>query len=228
MSISVDLWPQPAVKITSTTSTHPRLAPLCSRFLQTSPCLTELFKAVYFPSVYTIFRLIFFFLFPCLFFLFWKRKYGFIKAQSLSITLYRALFLSINLPDFFFFTWCSELVIRLWLLMPPDTNPVHYSPTYKIMTYPPPTLWDLPGPWSRLNASFMGTHTASLPPENTPVYAVTPQTQTQNSPNREREANGLYFSFLRVNRLVIYHGINMPDMFMKAVISRSKKFPKES
>lgn len=91
------------------------------------------------------------------FFLFWKRKYGFIKAQSLSITLYRALFLSINLPDFFFFTWCSELVIRLWLLMPPDTNPVHYSPTYKIMTYPPPTLWDLPGPWSRLNASFMGT-----------------------------------------------------------------------
>lgn len=57
----------------------------------------------------------------------------------------------------FFFTWCSELVIRLWLLMPPDTNPVHYSPTYKIMTYPPPTLWDLPGPWSRLNASFMGT-----------------------------------------------------------------------
>lgn len=157
MSISVDLWPQPAVKITSTTSTHPRLAPLCLRFLQTSPCLTELFKAVYFPSVYTIFRLIFFSLFPCLFFLFWKRKYGFIKAQSLSITLYRALFLSINLPDFFFFTWCSELVIRLWLLMPPDTNPVHYSPTYKIMTYPPPTLWDLPGPWSRLNASFMGT-----------------------------------------------------------------------
>lgn len=72
------------------------------------------------------------------------------------------------------------------------------------------------------------SHTASLPPENTPVYAVTPQTQTQNSPNREREANGLYFSFLRVNRLVIYHGINMPDMFMKAVISRSKKFPKES
>lgn len=232
MSISVDLWPQPAVKITSTTSTHPRLAPLCSRFLQNSPCLTELFKAVYFPSVYTIFRLIFFSLFPCLFFLFWKRKYGFIKAQGLSITLYRALFLSINLPDFFFFTWCSELVIRLWLLMPPDTNPVHYSPTYKIMTYPPPTLWDLPGPWSRLNASFMGhpfiSHTASLPPENTPVYAVTPQTQTQNSPNREREANGLYFSFLRVNRLVIYHGINMPDMFMKAVISRSKKFPKES
>lgn len=99
----------------------------------------------------------FFSLFPCLFFLFWKRKYGFIKAQSLSITLYRALFLSINLPDFFFFTWCSELVIRLWLLMPPDTNSVHYSPTYKIMTYPPPTLWDLPGPWSRLNASFMGT-----------------------------------------------------------------------
>lgn len=68
------------------------------------------------------------------------------------------------------------------------------------------------------------SHTASLPPENTPVYAVTPQTQTQNSPNREREANGLYFSFLPVNRLVIYHGINMPDMFMKAVISRSKSF----
>lgn len=43
-------------------------------------------------------------------------------------------------PISFFFTWCSELVIRLWLLMPPDTNPVHYSPTYKIMTYPPPTL----------------------------------------------------------------------------------------
>lgn len=157
MSISVDLWPQPAVKITSTTSTHPRLAPLCSRFLQTSPCLTELFKAVYFPSVYTIFRLIFSLSLSLPFFFFWKRKYGFIKAQSLSITLYRALFLSINLPDFFFFTWCSELVIRLWLLMPPDTNPVHYSPTYKIMTYPPPTLWDLPGPWSRLNASFMGT-----------------------------------------------------------------------
>lgn len=74
MSISVDLWPQPAVKITSTTSTHPRLAPLCSRFLQTSPCLTELFKAVYFPSVYTIFRLIFFSLFPCLFFSFLKKK----------------------------------------------------------------------------------------------------------------------------------------------------------
>lgn len=146
MSISVDLWPQPAVKITSTTSTHPRLAPLCSRFLQTSPCLTELFKAVYFPSVYTIFRLIFFSLFPCLFFLFWKRKYGFIKAQGLSITLYRALFLSINLPDFFFFTWCSELVIRLWLRMPPDTNPVHYSPTYKIMTYPLPPFEIFQGP----------------------------------------------------------------------------------
>lgn len=79
----------------------------------------------------------FFFLSFLAFFFF---KYGFIKAQSLSITLYRVLFLSINLPDFFFFTWCSELVIRLWLLMPPDTNPVHYSPTYKIMTYPPPTL----------------------------------------------------------------------------------------
>lgn len=73
MSISVDLWPQPAVKITSTTSTHPRLAPLCSRFLQTSPCLTELFKAVYFPSVYTIFRLIFFSL-SLPFFSFLKKK----------------------------------------------------------------------------------------------------------------------------------------------------------
>lgn len=154
MSISVDLWPHPAVKITSTTSTHPRLAPLCSRFLQTSPCLTELFKAFYFPSVYTIFRLIFFSLSPCFFF-FWKRKYGLIKAQGLSITLYRVLFLSINLPDFFFHPkqWTGYQIMAV---NASDTNPVHYSPTYKIMTYPPPTLWDLPGPWSRLNASFMG------------------------------------------------------------------------
>lgn len=75
------------------------------------------------------------------FFSFLKKKIRLHQGSGLmSITLYRALFLSINLPDFFFFTWCSELVIRLWLLMPPDTNPVHYSPTYKIMTYPPPTL----------------------------------------------------------------------------------------
>lgn len=150
----------------------------------------------------------------------------------MSITLYRALFLSINLPDFFFFTWCSELVIRLWLLMPPDTNPVHYSPTFKnndiSPSHPLRSSRALVPTECLLYGDPFISHTASLPPENTPVYAVTPQTQTQNSPNREREANGLYFSFLRVNRLVIYHGINMPDMFMKAVISRSKKFPKES
>lgn len=100
----------------------------------------------------------FFLSLPLPFFSFLKKKIRLHQGSGLmSITLYRVLFLSINLPDFFFFTWCSELVIRLWLLMPPDTNPVHYSPTYKIMTYPPPTLWDLPGPWSRLNASFMGT-----------------------------------------------------------------------
>lgn len=232
MSISVDLWPQPAVKITTTTSTHPRLAPLCSRFLQTSPCLTELFKAVYFPSVYTIFRLIFFSLFPCLFFLFWKRKYGFIKAQSLSITLYRALFLSINLPDFFFFhlvQWTGYQIMAANAsrhkpsplfsdIQNNDISPSHPLRSYRALVPTECLLYGDP---------FI-SHTASLPPENTPVYAVTPQTQTQNSPNREREANGLYFSFLRVNRLVIYHGINMPDMFMKAVISRSKKFPKES
>lgn len=158
MSISVDLWPQPAVKITSTTSTHPRLAPLCSRFLQTSPCLTELFKAVYFPSVYTIFRLIFFSLFPCLFFFFFEKENTASSRLRACQSLYTGLIsCQSTSPISFFFTWCSELVIRLWLLMPPDTNPVHYSPTYKIMTYPPPTLWDLPGPWSRLNASFMGT-----------------------------------------------------------------------
>lgn len=232
MSISVDLWPQPAVKITSTTSTHPRLAPLCSRFLQTSPCLTELFKAVYFPSVYTIFRLIFFSLFPCLFFLFWKRKYGFIKAQGLSITLYRALFLSINLPDFFFFhlvQWTGYQIMAANAsrhkpsplfsdIQNNDISPSHPLRSSRALVPTECLLYGDP---------FI-SHTASLPPENTPVYAVTPQTQTQNSPNREREANGLYFSFLRVNRLVIYHGINMPDMFMKAVISRSKKFPKES
>lgn len=232
MSISVDLWPQPAVKITSTTSTHPRLAPLCSRFLQTSPCLTELFKAVYFPSVYTIFRLIFFFLFPCLFFLFWKRKYGFIKAQGLSITLYRALFLSINLPDFFFFhlvQWTGYQIMAANAsrhkpsplfsdIQNNDISPSHPLRSSRALVPTECLLYGDP---------FI-SHTASLPQENTPVYAVTPQTQTQNSPNREREANGLYFSFLRVNRLVIYHGINMPDMFMKAVISRSKKFPKES
>lgn len=232
MSISVDLWPQPAVKITSTTSTHPRLAPLCSRFLQTSPCLTELFKAVYFPSVYTIFRLIFFSLFPCLFFLFWKRKYGFIKAQGLSITLYRALFLSINLPDFFFFhlvQWTGYQIMAANAsrhkpsplfsdIQNNDISPSHPLRSSRALVPTECLLYGDP---------FI-SHTASLPPENTPVYAVTPQTQTQNSPNREREANGLYFSFLRVNRLVIYHGINMPDMFMKAVISRSIKFPKES
>lgn len=156
MSISVDLWPQPAVKITSTTSTHPRLAPLCSRFLQTSPCLTELFKAVYFPSVYTIFRLIFFSL-SLPFFSFLKKKIRLHQGSELVNHSIQGSFPVNQPPCFFFFTWCSELVIRLWLLMPPDTNPVHYSPTYKIMTYPPPTLWDLPGPWSRLNASFMGT-----------------------------------------------------------------------
>lgn len=232
MSISVDLWPQPAVKITSTTSTHPRLAPLCSRFLQTSPCLTELFKAVYFPSVYTIFRLIFFSLFPCLFFLFWKRKYGFIKAQGLSITLYRALFLSINLPDFLFFhlvQWTGYQIMAANAsrhkpsplfsdIQNNDISPSHPLRSSRALVPTECLLYGDP---------FI-SHTASLPPENTPVYAVTPQTQTPNSPNREREANGLYFSFLRVNRLVIYHGINMHDMFMKAVISRSKKFPKES
>lgn len=89
------------------------------------------------------------------FFFFWKRKYGLIKAQGLSITLYRVLFLSINLPDFFFHPkqWTGYQIMAV---NASDTNPVHYSPTYKIMTYPPPTLWDLPGPWSRLNASFMG------------------------------------------------------------------------
>lgn len=90
-----------------------------------------------------------------LFFFFWKRKYGLIKAQGLSITLYRVLFLSINLPDFFFHPkqWTGYQIMAV---NASDTNPVHYSLTYKIMTYPPPTLWDLPGPWSRLNASFMG------------------------------------------------------------------------
>lgn len=142
----------------------------------------------------------------------------------MSITLYRALFLSINLPDFFFFTWCSELVIRLWLLMPPDdiqNNDI--SPSHPLRSSRALVLTEC-----LLYGDPFISHTASLPPENTLVFAVTPQTQTQNSPNREREANGLYFSFLRVNRLVIYHGINMPNMFMKAVISRSKKFPKES
>lgn len=192
MSISVDLWPQPAVKITSTTSTHPRLAPLCSRFLQTSPCLTELFKAVYFPSVYTIFRLIFFSLFPCLFFLFWKRKYGFIKAQSLSITLYRALFLSINLPNFFFFhlvQWTGYQIMAANAsrhkpsplfsdIQNNDISPSHPLRSSRALVPTECLLYGDP---------FI-SHTASLPPENTPVYAVTPQTQTQNSPNREWES----------------------------------------
>lgn len=192
MSISVDLWPQPAVKITSTTSTHPRLAPLCSRFLQTSPCLTELFKAVYFPSVYTIFRLIFFSLFPCLFFLFWKRKYGFIKAQGLSITLYRALFLSINLPDFFFFhlvQWTGYQIMAANasrhkpspLFSNIQNNDISPSPPLRSSRALVPTECLLYGD------PFI-SHTASLPQENTPVYAVTPQTQTQNSPNREWES----------------------------------------
>lgn len=157
MSISVDLWPQPAVKV-QVQHQHIPASLLCARASYKPPRAWPSSSKRFISHQFTPSSVWFFFsLFPCLFFLFWKRKYGFIKAQSLSITLYRALFLSINLPDFFFFTWCSELVIRLWLLMPPDTNPVHYSPTYKIMTYPPPTLWDLPGPWSRLNASFMGT-----------------------------------------------------------------------
>lgn len=192
MSISVDLWPQPAVKITSTTSTHPRLAPLCSRFLQTSPCLTELFKAVYFPSVYTIFRLIFFSLFPCLFFLFWKRKYGFIKAQGLSITLYRALFLSINLPDFFFFhlvQWTG------YQIMAANASRHKPSPLFSDIqnndispSHPLRSSRSLVPTECLLYGDPFISHTASLPPENTPVYAVTPQTQTQNSPNREWES----------------------------------------
>lgn len=171
-------------------------------------------------------------LFPCLFFLFWKRKYGFIKAQGLSITLYRALFLSINLPDFFFFhlvQWTGYQIMAANAsrhkpsplfsnIQNNDISPSHPLRSSRALVPTECLLYGDP---------FI-SHTASLPPENIPVYAITPQTQTQNSPNREREANGLYFSFLRVNRLVIYHGINMPDMFMKAVISRSKKFPKES
>lgn len=231
MSISVDLWPQPAVKITSTTSTHPRLAPLCSRFLQTSPCLTRALQSGLFPISLHHLPFDFFFLFPCLFFLFWKRKYGFIKAQSLSITTQGSF--PVNQPPRFLFfhlvQWTGYQIMAANAsrhkpsplfsdIQNNDISPSHPLRSSRALVPTECLLYGDP---------FI-SHTASLPPENTPVYAVTPQTQTQNSPNREREANGLYFSFLRVNRLVIYHGINMPDMFMKAVISRSKKFPKES
>lgn len=232
MSISVDLWPQPAVKITTTTSTHPRLAPLCSRFLQTSPCLTELFKAVYFPSVYTIFRLIFFLSLSLPFFSFLKKKIRLHQGSGLVNHSIQGSFPVNQPPRFLFFhlvQWTGYQIMA--------ANASRHKPS--------PLFSDIqnndisPSPPLRSSRALVPTecllygdpfisHTASLPPENTPVYAVTPQTQTQNSPNREREANGLYFSFLRVNRLVIYHGINMHDMFMKTVISRSKKFPKES
>lgn len=232
MSISVDLWPQPAVKITSTTSTHPRLAPLCSRFLQTSPCLTELFKAVYFPSVYTIFRLIFFFSLSLPFFSFLKKKIRLHQGSGLVNHSIQGSFPVNQPPRFLFFhlvQWTGYQIMAANAsrhkpsplfsdIQNNDISPSHPLRSSRALVPTECLLYGDP---------FI-SHTASLPPENTPVYAVTPQTQTQNSPNREREANGLYFSFLRVNRLVIYHGINMPDMFMKAVISRSKKFPKES
>lgn len=231
MSISVDLWPQPAVKITSTTSTHPRLAPLCSRFLQTSPCLTELFKAVYFPSVYTIFRLIFSLSFLA-FFSFLKKKIRLHQGSELVNHSIQGSFPVNQPPRFLFFhlvQWTGYQIMAANAsrhkpsplfsdIQNNDISPSHPLRSSRALVPTECLLYGDP---------FI-SHTASLPPENTPVYAVTPQTQTQNSPNREREANGLYFSFLRVNRLVIYHGINMPDMFMKAVISRSKKFPKES
>lgn len=231
MSISVDLWPQPAVKITTTTSTHPRLAPLCSRFLQTSPCLTELFKAVYFPSVYTIFRLIFFSL-SLPFFSFLKKKIRLHQGSELVNHSIQGSFPVNQPPRFLFFhlvQWTGYQIMAANAsrhkpsplfsdIQNNDISPSHPLRSSRALVPTECLLYGDP---------FI-SHTASLPPENTPVYAVTPQTQTQNSPNREREANGLYFSFLRVNRLVIYHGINMPDMFMKAVISRSKKFPKES
>lgn len=231
MSISVDLWPQPAVKITSTTSTHPRLAPLCSRFLQTSPCLTELFKAVYFPSVYTIFRLIFFSL-SLPFFSFLKKKIRLHQGSELVNHSIQGSF-PVNQPPWFLFfhlvQWTGYQIMAANAsrhkpsplfsdIQNNDISPSHPLRSSRALVPTECLLYGDP---------FI-SHTASLPPENTPVYAVTPQTQTQNSPNREREANGLYFSFLWVNRLVIYHGINMPDMFMKAIISRSKKFPKES
>lgn len=232
MSISVDLWPQPAVKITSTTSTHPRLAPLCSRFLQTSPCLTELFKAVYFPSVYTIFRLIFFLSLSLPFFSFLKKKIRLHQGSELVNHSIQGSFPVNQPPRFLFFhlvQWTGYQIMAANAsrhkpsplfsdIQNNDISPSHPLRSSRALVPTECLLYGDP---------FI-SHTASLPPENTPVYAVTPQTQTQNLPNREREANGLYFSFLRVNRLVIYHGINMPDMFMKAVISRSKKFPKES
>lgn len=232
MSISVDLWPQPAVKITTTTSTHPRLAPLCSRFLQTSPCLTELFKAVYFPSVYTIFRLIFFLSLSLPFFSFLKKKIRLHQGSELVNHSIQGSFPVNQPPRFLFFhlvQWTGYQIMAANAsrhkpsplfsdIQNNDISPSHPLRSSRALVPTECLLYGDP---------FI-SHTASLPPENTPVYAVTPQTQTQNSPNREREANGLYFSFLRVNRLVIYHGINMPDMFMKAVISRSKKFPKES
>lgn len=232
MSISVDLWPQPAVKITSTTSTHPRLAPLCSRFLQTSPCLTELFKAVYFPSVYTIFRLIFSLSLSLPFFSFLKKKIRLHQGSELVNHSIQGSFPVNQPPRFLFFhlvQWTGYQIMAANAsrhkpsplfsdIQNNDISPSHPLRSSRALVPTECLLYGDP---------FI-SHTASLPPENTPVYAVTPQTQTQNSPNREREANGLYFSFLRVNRLVIYHGINMPDMFMKAVISRSKKFPKES
>lgn len=232
MSISVDLWPQPAVKITTTTSTHPRLAPLCSRFLQTSPCLTELFKAVYFPSVYTIFRLIFFLSLSLPFFSFLKKKIRLHQGSELVNHSIQGSFPVNQPPRFLFFhlvQWTGYQIMAANAsrhkpsplfsdIQNNDISPSHPLRSFRALVPTECLLYGDP---------FI-SHTASLPPENTPVYAVTPQTQTQNSPNREREANGLYFSFLRVNRLVIYHGINMPDMFMKAVISRSKKFPKES
>lgn len=232
MSINVDLWPQPAVKITTTTSTHPRLAPLCSRFLQTSPCLTELFKAVYFPSVYTIFRLIFFLSLSLPFFSFLKKKIRLHQGSGLVNHSIQGSFPVNQPPRFLFFhlvQWTGYQIMAANAsrhkpsplfsnIQHNDISPSHPLRSSRALVPTECLLYGDP---------FI-SHTASLPPENTPVYAVTPQTQTQNSPNREREANGLYFSFLRVNRLVIYHGINMPDMFMKAVISSSKKFPKES
>lgn len=231
MSISVDLWPQPAVKITTTTSTHPRLAPLCSRFLQTSLCLTELFKAVYFPSVYTIFRLIFFLSLSLPFFSFLKKKIRLHQGSGLVNHSIQGSFPVNQPPRFLFFHLVQWTGYQIMAANASRHKPSPFSDIQNNDISPSHPLRSsralVPTECLLYGDPFI-SHTASLPPENTPVYAVTPQTQTQNSPNREREANGLYFSFLRVNRLVIYHGINMPDMFMKAVISRSKKFPKES
>lgn len=157
MSISVDLWPQPAVKV-QVQHQHIPASLLCARASYKPPRAWPSSSKRFISHQFTPSSVWFFLsLFPCLFFLFWKRKYGFIKAQSLSITLYRALFLSINLPDFFFFhlvQWTGYQIMAANAsrhkpsplfsdIQNNDISPSHPLRSSRALV--------------RLNASFMGT-----------------------------------------------------------------------